>query len=94
MAGSDRNVVRDERGAIMLIGLLFAIFGVAMLYAAIGTAQSVLIAERIQDAADASVLSGAIMSARAMNLLVLLNIVMAALLLYVRVANREGPGHG
>ncbi len=77
---AERRVLRDERGAIMLIALIFAIFAVGMLYATIGTAQSVLLRERMQDAADSSVLSGAVMSARSMNLLVLLNIIMAALL--------------
>lgn len=70
----------DERGAMMLIGLFFAIFGVAILYAAIGVSQATLFRQHIQDGADASALSGAVMQARSMNLIVLLNIVMAALL--------------
>jgi hypothetical protein len=71
---------KDERGAIMLIALFFAIFGVAMLFALLGTAQAIFLREKLQDAADSAALSGAVVHARAMNLLVLINIVMAALL--------------
>jgi hypothetical protein len=71
---------RDERGAIMVIALFFAIFGVAMLYTLVGTAQTIFLRERLQDAADSAALSGAVVQARSMNLLVLINIVMAALL--------------
>lgn len=74
------GVGRDERGAIMVIALFFAIFGVAMLYTLVGTAQTIFLRERLQDAADSAALSGAVVQARSMNLLVLINIVMAALL--------------
>jgi hypothetical protein len=73
-------VGRDERGAIMVIALFFAIFGLAILYALVGTAHAIFLRERLQDAADSAALSGAVVHARAMNLLVLINIVMAALL--------------
>ncbi len=70
----------NERGAIMLIAVFFAIFGVAILYYMIGMSQAVLFRERVQDAADATALSDAITNARGMNFIVLLNIVMAALM--------------
>jgi hypothetical protein len=70
----------NERGAIMLIAVFFAIFGVAILYYMIGMSQAVLFRERMQDAADATALSDAITNARGMNFIVLLNIVMAALM--------------
>jgi len=70
----------NERGAIMLIAVFFAIFGVAILYYMIGMGQAVLFRERMQDAADATALSAAIANARGMNFIVLINIVMAALL--------------
>lgn len=71
---------RDERGAVMLISVFFAIFGVSMLYMAIGTGETVLFREHLQDAADSAALSGAITHARIMNIIVLINVVMAALL--------------
>ena len=70
----------NERGAIMIIAVFFAIFGVAILYYMIGMGQAVLFRERMQDAADATALSAAIANARGMNFIVLINIVMAALL--------------
>jgi hypothetical protein len=74
------SLTRDDRGAIMLIAVFFAIFAVSLLYYLIGISSSVLYREKLQDAADSAALSAAIMHARAMNLIVLINIIMAALL--------------
>lgn len=71
---------KDERGAVLLIAVFFAVFAVSMLYLAIGTGQTVLFREHLQDAADSAALSGAMTHARIMNVLVLINVVMAALL--------------
>ncbi len=70
----------DDRGAIMLIAVFFAIFAVALLYYLMGISSSVLLREKLQDAADSAALSTAIIHARGMNLIVLINIVMAAIL--------------
>jgi len=64
----------------MVIAVFMAVFAVGILYYALGTGEAILLREHLQDAADASALSGAVMHARGMNFLVLLNIVMAALL--------------
>jgi len=64
----------------MLIALFFALFAVALLFYAIGIGHAVLFREKFQDAADAAALSSAVMHARAMNLIVLINLVMAAIL--------------
>lgn len=74
------GIARDERGAMMVICVFFAVFAVSMLYLAIGAGETVLFREHLQDAADSAALSGAITHARMMNLLVLINLVMAALL--------------
>lgn len=71
---------RDERGAIMVLALFCAVFAAALLFVLVGTAQSIFTREGLQDAVDSAALSGAILHARAMNLLVLINIVMAAFL--------------
>jgi len=70
----------DERVAIMLIAVFMAIFLVGLLYYMIGISQALLFREKFQDSADAAVLSTAIFHARAMNLLVFINIIMAAIL--------------
>jgi hypothetical protein len=72
--------VGDDRGAILLIAVFFAVFAVAMLYSLIGTAQAIAFREGLQDHADKAALSSAILHARSMNLIVLLNLVMAGLL--------------
>lgn len=74
------TLLRQERGAIMLLGLFMAVFLTAALYYAIGIGESVLQRERMQDAADAAAFSAAVVHARGMNLLALINMVMAALL--------------
>jgi Putative Flp pilus-assembly TadE/G-like len=74
------GLTSNDRGAIMVIAVFMAVFSVGILYYAVGIGQTILLREHLQDAADASALSGAIMHARGMNFLVLLNIVMAALL--------------
>ncbi len=76
----DLKFENDDRGGIMYIALVLAIFGVAMVYSTIGITQAALFRQSLQDGADVSALSGAVMQARSMNLVVLLNIVMAALL--------------
>lgn len=75
-----RRVLPDERGAITVIALFFIVFAIAMLYTVVGTAETVLFREHLQDAVDGAALSSAVMHARAMNLIVLINLVMAALL--------------
>jgi hypothetical protein len=75
-----KHLLSDERGAIMLVALAFAVFGVAMLYYAIGIGETVLQREHMQDAADGAALTAAVVHARSMNFIVLLNIIMAALI--------------
>lgn len=64
----------------MVFALFCAVFAAGLLFAVVGTAESVFTRERLQDAVDSAALSGAILHARAMNLLVLVNIVMAVFL--------------
>jgi uncharacterized membrane protein len=75
-----RAALADERGAMALITVFFAVFALAMLYSFVGTVDAVLHRERMQDAVDSATLSSAVMHARSMNFVVLVNIVMAALL--------------
>ena len=77
---SQRSNVRDDRGAIMVIALFFAVFLVALLFSVVGTGRAIFVREHLQDSTDGAVLSGAILNAQGMNLIVLANVVMAALL--------------
>jgi hypothetical protein len=81
----------NERGAIALITVFMAIFGVAILYTLVGGFQAIAFREGMQDAADTAVLEGAVIHARSMNFIVLVNIVMAALMaILVAVKLMEG----
>jgi hypothetical protein len=80
MTAKSSEFENDDRGAILLIAVFFAVFAVAILYSLIGTAEAVSFREGLQDRADRTALSASIMHARAMNLIVLINIIMAAVL--------------
>jgi hypothetical protein len=75
-----RHLRAGDRGAISLIAVFFAVFALAMLYSLIGTAQAIAFREGLQDHADKAALSSAVLHARSMNLIVLINLVMAGLL--------------
>ncbi len=75
-----RRLGCDERGAIMVLGVFMAIFLTAALYYLIGIGEAIWQRERMQDAADAAAFSAAVVHARGMNLIALINMVMAALL--------------
>jgi hypothetical protein len=70
---------RDERGAIMILGVVMSVLLVGALYYLEGIGAALLQRERMQDAADVAALSTAIGHARGMNLIVFINLVMAAL---------------
>jgi hypothetical protein len=75
-----RTLQADQRGAIILLGVFMAVFATAALYYVVGIGEAIWQRERMQDAADAAAFSAAMVHARGMNLLALINMVMAALL--------------
>lgn len=75
-----RSLQSDTRGAIMVMAVFMAMIAIGSLYYMVGLGDAILAQERMQDAADASAFSAAIIHARGMNLLALINIIMAALL--------------
>lgn len=78
--GAPEALGSDERGAIMVMGLFFAVFTLGALWYMMGLADTIHYRERMQDAADAGALAGAILHARGMNTIVLINWLMAAVL--------------
>lgn len=82
-------LLRSERGTVMLPGIFMMLFLVAMLYAVVGLGRTMVLQEGMQDAADASAFSAAILHARGMNLIVLINVIMmilVAVLVAIRLA--------
>jgi hypothetical protein len=74
------DLARDARGAMALLALVMAVFLTALVAYVVGIGESVLYRERMQDGADAAAFAAAVLHARGMNLIALVNMSMAALL--------------
>lgn len=77
---TQRTLRSDRRGAAMVFGLFFALFLIAAVWSVMGIAQAILYRDKMQDAADAAAFAAAVVNARGMNLIALINMVMAAIL--------------
>src|SRR3954469_20308536 len=75
----------DERGAIMVLGVFMCACMAGVLWYVIGIGDAIVYRERLQEGADAVAFSAATLHARGMNLIVLLNLLMACVL-GIRVA--------
>src|SRR5579871_5744799 len=82
---STRDIVRDTRGAIMVMGLFLCVLVAAGLWYLSGLGEAIVYRERTQEAADAVAFTIAAAHAKGMNVLVLINLTMA-LILSIRVA--------
>jgi len=69
---------RDDEGAMMVIGVFMATLVVALLYYIAGIGETIVYREKMGDAADSGAFAAATIHARAMNLVALLNAIMAA----------------
>lgn len=79
------GVYQDERGAILVMGIFMCACMVSILWYLAGIGDAIVFRERMQEAADATAYSAAVLHARGMNLLVMINLIMACVLA-VRVA--------
>lgn len=74
MRGIDRfGLARDERGAMTLVGVFVSMLAIGMLYYVAGVGDAITYRERMLDASDSAAFGGAVLHARAMNVVVLLN---------------------
>jgi hypothetical protein len=73
------SLLADESGATMVMGIFMAAMLVGMIYYVWGIGGAVVHRERLQDAADTAVFGAAVIEARGMNLIALLNVIMLAL---------------
>ncbi len=83
-----RALLNDKSGAVMVIGLGMAVICVGVLYYLAGVGDAVVYRERVQDGADVGAYAAATVSARGMNMIVVLNLISAiciAILLTLRV---------
>ncbi len=74
------RLLGDTRGATMVMGIFMAVLLVGMLYYLMGIGETIVYRERMQDAADSGAFAAAVMHARGMNILALINEVIGAIL--------------
>ncbi len=77
------RIVRNDEGAIMVLAVFMAAIVIGCIYYVSGLGAAIVAQERMQDAADATAFSSAVIHARGMNLLALINIILAALLAFL-----------
>lgn len=74
-----KGLFTDQAGATMVMGVFMAVLLVGMIYYVWGVGDAVMHRERMQDASDTAAFGAAVIHARGMNMLALLNMIMAAL---------------
>jgi hypothetical protein len=70
----------DRRGAVMVVAVFMAVFMVGALWYIVGLADAMVYRERMQEGADAVAFSSAVVHARGMNIIAMMNLIMAAVL--------------
>jgi hypothetical protein len=75
-----KSLLFDTRGAVLVMGLVMATVLVGLLWHLLGVGDAIVYRERMQEAADSTAFESAVWHARTMNLLVVLNVVMSAIL--------------
>lgn len=71
-----RSLLDDDSGATMVMGIFMAMMVVGMIYYVWGLGGTIIVRERLQDAADASAFGASVFQARGMNIVAMLNVLM------------------
>jgi hypothetical protein len=71
------SILRDDRGAMMLMSLFLGLLLIGTLYYILGVGDALLYRRVMQDGADAGAFAASVIAAKGMNLHALLNVVMA-----------------
>src|SRR5687768_16465797 len=74
----DPNILRDQRGAVMVVGVFMSAFLVGCLWYIIGLGDAAVYRQYMQDGADATAYAAGVYQARGMNIIAMLNLIMAA----------------
>lgn len=81
-----RAIDRDERGAVLVIGLFMALAVIAAVWCVIGIGDALVFRDRSQEAADSAAFANAVIHARGMNFIAMVNIVLMGMcMVYVVV---------
>jgi len=73
--GRPTDLTRDERGAVLVVGLFLTTVLFGMVFYVVGLGTAIGHGETLQDASDGGAYTAAVMGARGMNLMVLMNMV-------------------
>jgi len=81
----ETGLLRDERGVIMVAGVFFTLLLIGCTWFIFGVGNAIAYRENLQNASDAAAFAAAVSDAQGMNLLAMINIIMAlvALMLFV-----------
>ncbi len=82
-----RSGVSDDRGVIMVVGVMFTFLWIGLAWAIFGIGNAIAYRENLQNSADAAAFAGAVYDARGMNMLASINIVMGVVLAVLIVAH-------
>lgn len=75
-----RGLLGDQRGAILIAAVFMAVFLVGCLWYLVGIGDAAIYREKMQDGSDAVAFASAVYHARGMNIIAVLNLIMAAAL--------------
>jgi hypothetical protein len=81
-----QDLLRDDRGVIVVVGMILSFFMIGTVWYVLGIGNAIHYREQLQNATDASAFAGAVYDARGMNLLAFINIFMGFALSLVVVA--------
>jgi hypothetical protein len=80
MSTERRDLRGDTRGAILIAAVFMAVFLVGCLWYLVGIGDAAIYREKMQDGSDAVAFASAVYHARGMNIIAVLNLIMAAAL--------------
>ncbi len=86
-AGPEAGFVRDDRGVIMIVGVMFTFLWIGLAWAIFGIGNAITYRENLQNASDASAFAAAVYDARGMNMLASINILMGVVLAVLLAAH-------
>jgi hypothetical protein len=78
---TQKSLLQDNRGAVMLIGLFMATFLIGAMWFMKGVGDAMVFKDRMQESADHAVFSASAVNARGMNLIAVINIIMYVLVI-------------
>jgi|GEM_PF-2114932 len=80
MNRTGKTLSNDTSGAVVLIAVFMAVFLVSMLWYMIGIGNAIVYRETMLDGADATAYAAAVYDARGMNVIAMINLIMAAVM--------------